>query len=131
MIHIVDTHSLVWYLEDSPKLGGAGRTLFSDPGAQFLVPTIVLAEAQSLESGGRTSVSWDEIVAAVEADRRFEIFPLTLDVLRRMPRRSRLEMHDAIICATALVSRDELAQDVAVITRDQQIIASGVVETIW
>ena len=131
MILVVDTHALVWYVEDSPRLGSTARRLLLNPDARFTVPTIVLAEASSLEESGRTKVTWDDILSALEADPRFEVYPLTLDVLRRMPRGQGLEMHDAIVCATALLFADLLREDVEVITRDRQIVASGVVRTVW
>jgi hypothetical protein len=45
-IYVIDTHPLVWYLEDSPKLSQAAKDAFLDienGDAQGLVPTIVLA----------------------------------------------------------------------------------------
>ncbi len=131
MIRVVDTHALVWYVEDSPRLGSTARRLLLDPDARFAVPTIVLAEARFLEEAGRTKVSWTDILSALEADPRFEVYPLTLDVLRRMPREQGLEMHDGIICATALLYRELLGEDVQIITRDKRIADSRLVETVW
>ncbi len=131
MIRVVDTHALVWYVEDSPRLGSTARRLLLDPDARFAVPTIVLAEARFLDEAGRTKVSWTDILSALEADPRFEVYPLTLDVLRRMPREQGLEMHDGIICATALLYRELLGEDVQIITRDKRIADSRLVETVW
>ena len=131
MIFVVDTHALVWYLEDSPKLGQAARGHFDDRSARLTVPTIVLAEARFMEESGRTRVSWDEIVQALDADPRFEVYPLTLDVLRRMPRTRAIEMHDAIVCATAGLVAESALEDVQVITKDRTIVGSGLVETVW
>jgi len=66
---------------------------------------------------------------AVEADSRLLPFPLTVEVLHLLP--DNLEMHDAIICATAILLREALGEDVRVITRDHEIIASGIVQTVW
>jgi PIN domain nuclease of toxin-antitoxin system len=131
MILVVDTHALVWYAEDSPRLGSRARRLLLNPDVRFTVPTIVLAEARSLEESGRTKVSWDDILSALEADPRFEVYPLTLDVLRRMPRKQGLEMHDGIVCATAVLVAESTSEDVQVITKDRAIAASGLVETVW
>ena len=131
MIRVVDTHARVWYVEDSPRLGSTARRLLLDPDARFAVPTIVLAEARFLEEAGRTKVSWTDILSALEADPRFEVYPLTLDVLRRMPREQGLEMHDGIICATALLYRELLGEDVQIITRDKRMADSRLVETVW
>jgi len=42
-----------------------------------------------------------------------------------------LDIHDAIIVATALFHRDDLGETVAVITRDAMIAASGLVPIVW
>jgi len=131
MILVVDTHALIWYLEDSPRLGRVARSLLMDPLSRLAVPTIVLAEAHSLEETGRTKLSWDEILSALEADPRFTVFPLTLDVLRRMPKKKGLEMHDAIICATSVLLSDLASEDVNVVTKDRRIVESALVNTVW
>ena len=41
------------------------------------------------------------------------------------------EIHDAIVVATALVYRDVLRQEVTVITKDEAIRQSGLVEVLW
>ena len=42
-----------------------------------------------------------------------------------------LDIHDGIIVATALMAASTHGQPVALITRDAQITASGVVPVIW
>jgi len=45
--YVADTHSLIWYLQDNPRLSHRGRLLFSqadDGKASIVVPTIVLVE---------------------------------------------------------------------------------------
>jgi hypothetical protein len=42
-----------------------------------------------------------------------------------------LNIHDAIIVATALVYRDILHEPVAVITKNGEITYSGLIETVW
>ncbi len=40
--YIVDTHSLVWFLEKSPKLGKKARNALLDSDSSLIIPTIVL-----------------------------------------------------------------------------------------
>ena len=89
----------------------------------------MLAEAQYLSASGRVRSSFREVLGTVLSDGRFATYDLTTEVLTRVD--TRLEMHDAIICATALLLRDVLDEEVRVITRDRQITASGIVETVW
>jgi hypothetical protein len=52
-----------------------------------------------------------------------------VDVVNQLP--VDLEIHDAIICATAGVCARETGEPPKVMTRDAAITASGFVETIW
>lgn len=129
MIYILDTHALVWHLADSTRLGERARQIIVDPTAVLVLPTIALVEARFLSQRRRIPLAWEEIVTLLDQDSRCELHPLDRDVVDRLP--EGLNIHDAIICATALLHRDSLGEDVQVITRDRQIIASGVVETVW
>ncbi len=54
--YVTDTHSLIWYVEDSPRLGPAARECFEacDRGESTIhVPTICLVEIIYLQEKGR------------------------------------------------------------------------------
>lgn len=129
MTFVVDTHALVWFLEGSEKLSRAARQILSSQAEHLVVPTIVLAEVKHLAARGRIRSSWREVMEAVESDPRCVVYPLDASVVELMP--AGLEIHDAIICGTALLYRDVLGTDVQVVTTDGEIRASGVVETVW
>lgn len=129
MIHVVDTHALIRHLESSAALGRIGRAILVDPGSSLVVPVIVLAEARYMSVSRKADLSWDQVLQAVLGDDRFTVYDVTLEVLDRID--TRLEMHDAIICAIAMLLRDSLGEEVAVITRDKDIRASGLVQTVW
>ena len=78
-----------------------------------------------MSASRKLRVSWEQVLQGVLADDRYAIYDLTIDVLVEID--TRLEMHDAIICATAILLRDSLREDVAVITRDKEIRESGLV----
>jgi hypothetical protein len=101
----------------------------TDPNSDLLVPSIVMAEARWTIQKQRARVDWDELIGALLSDGRFTVAPLTLDIVRLAPQG--LEMHDAIICATALLARDSLGVEVRLITRDKDILDSGLVDTVW
>jgi PIN domain nuclease of toxin-antitoxin system len=44
MLYVVDTHALIWFFEDNPKLGAQAKNILSDPDSQLILPTIALAE---------------------------------------------------------------------------------------
>jgi hypothetical protein len=44
---------------------------------------------------------------------------------------SSLNIHDSLIVATALLFRDVLKKDVALVTKDADIIQCGIIKTLW
>jgi len=127
--HVVDTHALVWFLERNRRLGAAARAALQDDEAELVVPAIVLAEIAYLYPRKRVSVDVPRVLAHVANAANCAIYPLDEGVVEHLP--ATLNIHDAIITATALVFRDVLGKDTAVITRDAEIAASGLVDVIW
>jgi PIN domain nuclease of toxin-antitoxin system len=121
---VTDTHGLIWYLEDSPRLGPAAKDIFlaCDRGDLFVYyPTICLVETVYLHERGRIP---NDLISRLEselhrgenglilADLTEEIALLDSDV----PRKEIPDMPDGIIAATArhldlpLISRDRKIQ---------------------
>lgn len=129
MTYIVDTHSLVWFLEGDPRLSAPARTGLADPSVQLVVPTIVLAEIAFLYAKHRVTVDVPSVLAHVASATNCIVYPLDELVVERLP--TTLDIHDAIIVATGIVYRDVLGEAVAVITKDTDITASGLLTVIW
>ena len=128
--YIIDTHALVWFLEKSTKLGKNARKAILDPDSSIIIPSIVLAEIKFLYSKNRFSTSLEKVFSVIEDDPRCIIHPLDVDTVNMIP--TTLEIHDAIITATALIfDRKSQPDDVVVITKDKEIIESRLVKTIW
>ena len=129
MIYVPDTHALVWFLEGSDRLGKAARAALASPDSAFLVPTIVLAEIRYLAASRRISPDFETVLQAIRSDARFALIELDLTIVQLMP--LELDIHDAIVVATALDRIEILLEECAVITKDREIIASGLVPTVW
>ena len=129
MIHVVDTHGITRYFENLSLLGADSRALMTHPDSVLVVPTIVLAEARWMIQKKQTTVDWDHMVSSLQADPRFVVMPLTLDIVGLA--QPGLEMHDALICATVILLSDSVDEGVNLITRDKGIRDSGLVETVW
>ena len=129
---VTDTHGLIWYLEDSPRLGAAARDVFRacDRGELVVyVPTICLVEIIYLHEKGRIQNSLKaQLDAELQAGTSGLIpIALTPDVARavaRVPRSEVPDMPDRIIAATAL------HLGLPLLSRDDQIRLSSV-ETVW
>jgi PIN domain nuclease of toxin-antitoxin system len=130
--HVLDTHALIWYLEGNPRLGGAAKLVMDSPSSEMVLPAIALAEAIYIVDKGRTSIPTSiDLLADVVGEPRVEIWPLTLEVLQQSLTTSGIpEMHDRLIPATALHLQG-LGHAVEVLTKDSDLVASGLVAVVW
>ena len=93
---------------------------------------IALAEACWVVEHGKSAIpSVANLLADVDADPRIILVPLDRPILERSLSLTAIsEMHDRQIVATALhLARPATA--VAVVTIDPNIVASGLVPTVW
>jgi PIN domain nuclease of toxin-antitoxin system len=80
--HVVDTHTLVWFLEGNPRLGANVKAVLEDADTELVLPVIALAEACRIIEHGRTSIpTVEDFLAAVDADPRVILVPLDRAVL--------------------------------------------------
>jgi PIN domain nuclease of toxin-antitoxin system len=130
--YVVDAHALIWHLEGNPKLGTAASRVMSDPHARLFIPAIALAEACYIVATGRVKLkSATALLQAVDNDRRVIVVPLDRAIIETslsVPNVS--EMHDRQIVATAqwLITQ---GHQVAILTKDADISASGAAPVIW
>ena len=69
--YVLDTHTLVWYLEGSPRLSTRAKAIVDDLSSQLVVPIIALAEAAFLVERGRIAItSVPNLLNDVQADPR-------------------------------------------------------------
>jgi len=127
-IYVIDTHPLVWYFEDSPRLSATAKQAFKaiESGDVIgIVPTIVLAEIVHLADKKRIPVSITETIAKLRKSSNFGITSLDLMVILLMVPLTSYEIHDRVIIAT---SRSFGA---SLITKDEYIRQSKIVPCIW
>jgi PIN domain nuclease of toxin-antitoxin system len=129
MTYVVDTHALVWFLESSPRLSTAAQNALTDRTAEVVVPTIVLADITLLYARHRIAIDLPHVMAHIGSAANCLVYPLDGAVVERLP--TTLNIHDAIIVATALVFRDVLSESTAVVTRDADSTVSGLVNVLW
>lgn len=128
-LYVADTHALFWYLINSPALGSDASRAFdeADNGATLIyLPAIVLAELYYLNEKQGRPLDFAAEFARLSAGSQFVLLPfmpedtLAFDADRAVP-----EMHDRMIAGAAR------RLGASVITRDQQITASGLAPVIW
>jgi PIN domain nuclease of toxin-antitoxin system len=127
--YVTDTHPLVWHLAGDQRLSVPARLALTDTTAKIVVPIMVLVEICFLYARGRVSVDLPAAKAYIAGLPNCQTQPVDEQILDRVP--TGLDIHDAIIVATALYYRDVLGERVALITRDVQTTQSGPVDTLW
>ena len=129
---VADTHVVIWYLYDDPRLSSTSRSWIETAAAsgdQIAVSSITLAEIVYLIEKGRIDSrtlsrllaeldATDTVLVEIPFDRR------VAQVLGQVPRSEVPDLPDRIIAASALCS------DVPVISRDRKIRVSSLT-TVW
>ncbi len=96
MKYLVDTHALLWFLQDDARLGRNADLILSDADSQLVLPAIALAEAAWIVERGRTSIpSARDVLDAIGQDPRFVVYPLTPSVIEKTVNLAEInEMHE-------------------------------------
>lgn len=130
--YVVDTHTLIWHLEGSRRLGDNARAAMSDPSSVLYLPLIALAEACWIVEHGRTLIpSASQLLQDVDADPRIELCSLDRETLGISLQATAIpEMHDRLIVATAL-RLSAAGRAVAILSRDETIAQQAPVSVVW
>ncbi len=72
---LLDTHALLWWLTDDPRLGQAARELVADPANDVLVSAASLWEIQVKVRVGKLRADLREVLAAME-EQGFDLLPV-------------------------------------------------------
>jgi PIN domain nuclease of toxin-antitoxin system len=129
MRYVVDTHTLVWFLSGDSRLGAKAREILADPSSQLLIPTLVLAEAKHVSERKRVAITFEGIMRTIASASRITILPLDIFTVANLP--PSLDIHDGLIVASARMAGELFAEEVSILTRDEQITASGLVSVVW
>jgi PIN domain nuclease of toxin-antitoxin system len=129
---VTDTHALIWYLEDSPRLSQAANQVFDqlDRGEIFIyIPTICLVEIVYLQERGRIAPNLKaqletELLAGNSNLILTDLTAQVVNSLESIPRNNLPDMPDRIIAATAL------HLGLPVISRDSKMPSTGL-NVIW
>ncbi len=126
MSYVADTHAWVLYLVN--RLPKGADEIFSEAEhgrAIVFIPTIALAECVYLVERGKIDLNFGSLFSKLRVGGNFIPASLTLDIVGGIPAVPLSELHDRIVVATAQILEAKL------LTKDEQIVSSGIVETIW
>ena len=129
MIYVLDTHAIAWYVDNDQRLSSVADTAIQDLAAELIIPTIALVEIRHLHAKGRITASLALVEQKIISAGNCKVHPLDEDIVSLIP--TGLDIHDSIIVATAIYYRDILQQPLTLITRDNMITQSGLIQTLW
>jgi PIN domain nuclease of toxin-antitoxin system len=128
-VYMADTHSLIWAFHKPSKLGENARRIFEEVAngeTKLLIPVIVLAELIFTIENKPIKADLDKILNAINNSPNIEFVDFDYESALKLRDLTAIpEMHDRMIVVSAILSNAVL------ITFDQTITESGVVEVIW
>jgi PIN domain nuclease of toxin-antitoxin system len=130
-VYVTDTHPLVWYATNKQaKISRKALSAFNAASrgkALIYVPGFVFWEIAMLLKIGRIRLqeSYGDWAEHLIAQPGFDIAPFTVEATSEAHSYPFADPFDGVITATAKV------MDLALITRDQDITASGLVDIHW
>jgi PIN domain nuclease of toxin-antitoxin system len=128
MDYVTDTHSILWYFTEDPRLSKRAFDVFEGTVREgfIIIPAVVLAEIMFIAKKGRITLTFEETLKKIERYENFDLAPLDVDILKVANKiEADLEMHDRLIVATALYFNATL------ITKGRQIGNASICPTIW
>lgn len=127
-VFVVDTHSFYWFLQAPDRLSPAADAAFRlvEVGeAMGIVPAIVIAEIYYLLRKKSQNVNISNLINIIDETPNFILTELGREQLLNLDQADIPEMHDRLIAIEAIIN------DAAIITKDRELIDSGLVKTIW
>jgi len=127
--YVTDTHALLWAFTRPGKLGTQARQVYTDIGngdSTLLVPVIVLAELIFTIENKPIQADFEVILNGLSASPNIEFVDLDFQSTLKLRELTAIpEMHDRMIVASAI------KYEAPLITYDQAITKSGLVEVVW
>jgi PIN domain nuclease of toxin-antitoxin system len=129
MNFLTDTHALLWWFTNSPKLSPKASAIFEqcEKGENVIfVPSIVIAEALSIFEKKRIAFDFKKLLRKINDSDNFVIIALDSTILQKMVDLKDVpELHDKIIVSTARYL------NLPIITKDEFIQSLSYIKTIW
>ena len=129
MNYIADTHALLWWFTESPKISLKASEIFEkcEAGKSIIfIPSIVIAESLSIFDKKRISFNFKKLFKQINDSENFVIIALDSPILEKMVALKEIpELHDKIIASTAKYLK------VPIVTKDKTLRSSRTIQTIW
>ena len=126
-MYVADTHALIWYFTNDPKLGHTCKKILelADAGLEEVaVPTIVVAEA--LYISRKLGFSFNDFFKKIKNAKGYSVIGFNteiIEIMEGLP--EEYSIHDAVIVATAKLLKAPLLSKDSIIKKTREI------ELIW
>ena len=129
MNFVADTHALLWWFTNSPKMSSRASEIFEkcENGENIIfIPSIVIAESLSIFDKKRISFNFKNLLKKIYTSENFVLIALDYPILQKMMALKEVpELHDKIIVSTAKYLK------VPIITKDKILQKLPSIKTIW
>lgn len=129
MNFVTDTHALIWWFTDNPKISQKATEIFErcEKGENIIfIPSIVLAESLSIFDKKRVLFDFKKLLKQIQESDNFVLIALDYPVLQKMLVLKNIpELHDKIIVATAKYL------NLPIITKDKMLQNLFNLKTVW
>jgi len=125
MSYVTDTHSLIWFMTENPKLSKEARRILSEE--HIVIPCIIFFELVYLIEKKKIPVDFDSFLLMVASSKNYRIEPICLPIIeksRLIPKEIVVDPWDRLIVATSIHLKFPL------ITRDESLGKIGL-DVIW
>ena len=127
--YVLDTHTCVFMLTSPRKLGARARAIIENVEAgrdQAWLPAAVVAELLILRGLGKLGIGLPEVKNALESCANLRFLPLDLVQLEEFAALSAVrDPFDRLMVSASRATHARL------LTRDQALAESGLIETVW
>lgn len=128
MIAVLDTHAVIWALQDDPRLGKRAKALIASAKPRELaIADTTLLEIAMLARKGSIQLTTSVRALLENVEQRFHVCPInaTIAADAMTLELSHGDPFDRTIVATARALGAKL------ISKDRRIVESGCIETVW
>jgi len=108
MPYVTDTHSLIWFMTDDPKLSIKAKSAFekADKGQDdIFIPCITFFELLYLTEKRKLALDFESFIAIISSSKNYKVEPLCLPIIeksRLLPREDIPDPWDRLIAATSM-----------------------------
>lgn len=129
MNFVTDTHALIWWFTDSPRISSKASEIFEkcEKGENVIfIPTIVVAESLSIYEKKRISFNFKNLFKKIDTSENFVLIALDYPILEKMVNLKEVhELHDKIIVASAK------HLNLPIITKDKVLRKLSSIKSVW